>query len=232
MAAAVETEAKQEERRAETPTERSRVRRHPERGHYDRETVHRILDEGQVCHVALIHEGAPVVIPMGYALQGESLVLHGSPRSRLMQSLANGAPMSAAVTLLDGLVLARSTFHHSMNYRSVVIQGRGEEVTDPEEKAAALEAFVEHLLPGRSREAREADAKELEATLVVRLPLTEASAKIRSGPPKEAARDQDLPVWAGILPLAKGYSTPLPDEGTGDSPLPPSVAGLLSAGQA
>jgi nitroimidazol reductase NimA-like FMN-containing flavoprotein (pyridoxamine 5'-phosphate oxidase superfamily) len=212
------------------PADRLRVRRHPERGHYDGPTVEAILKEGLICHVAIVHEGAPVVLPMAYGLWQGGLVLHGSPASRLLRAMAGGAEMSIAVTLLDGLVLARSTLHHSMNYRSVVIHGRGREIVDEKEKAAALEAVVEHLIPGRSQEARPADRQEVAATLVVVVPLDEAAAKIRSGPPKDAARDLDLGVWAGVLPLALTAGTPQADEGTAarSMPLAPSAAAQVT----
>ena len=207
------------------PTKRSKVRRRGERGKYDSESVLDVLKEGLVCHVGLVQEGSPFVIPMGYGLWEDGLVLHGATKSRLMQSLAAGAEVCVTVTLLDGLVLARSTFHHSMNYRSVVVLGRGEEVVETERKAAALEALVEHLVPGRTRDARAADAKELAATTVVKIPLGEASAKVRTGPPSDAPRDRDLPIWAGVLPLGVRYGAPEPDAVTGPGlPLPEYLA--------
>ena len=206
-------------------TERSQVRRQRERGKYDGETVLEVLREGLVCHVGLVQEGSPFVIPMGYGLWEEKLVLHGSTKSRLLQARAAGAETCVTVTLLDGLVLARSTFHHSMNYRSVVILGRGQEVVEPERKAAALESLVEHLVPGRSQDARAADAKELAATTVVTVSLEEASAKVRTGPPSDAAKDRDLPIWAGVVPLAAGYGTPEADALTDPAlPLPEYLA--------
>jgi uncharacterized protein len=206
------------------PAERSKVRRHPERGKYDLESVLGVLREGLVCHVGLVQNGSPLVIPMGYGLWEGGIVLHGASNSRLMQALAAGAEVCLTVTLLDGLVLARSTFHHSMNYRSVVLFGRGEEVWEAERKAAALEALVEHLVPGRTRDARAADAKELAATTVVMIPLEEASAKIRTGPPSDAPRDRDLPVWAGVIPLEVRHGAPQPDAATGSTPLPDYLA--------
>ena len=195
-------------------TERSTLRRLPKRGSYDKEVVYAILDHAIVCHVGLATEDGPVVIPMGYARRGDELLLHGSARSRLLEELAQGAPVCVTVTLVDGLVLARSTFHHSINYRSVVLYGRPVGIDDPVEKARALEAVVEHLVPGRSRDARAADEGELLATRVVRLPIEEASAKIRVGPPIDDARDLELDIWAGVLPLERRPGAPIPDEHT------------------
>lgn len=187
---------------AEPASDRTRVRLHSERGAYDRETLLAILDEGLVAHVGFTGEdGQPYVIPMAYARQGDRLLLHGSVISRLMQRTAEGVPVCVTVTLLDGLVLARSVFHHSMNYRSAVVLGRAAAIRDRAEKLAALDALVEHLTPGRSAEARGPSEKELAATEIVAVPLGEASAKIRSGPPKDAAGDLDLEVWAGVVPL-------------------------------
>lgn len=203
------------------PTKRTTLRRHPERGSYDREVVHAILDQGLVCHVGIATDDGPVVIPMGYARRGEELLLHGSAKSRLLNELAEGAPVCVTVTHLDGLVLARSTFHHSMNYRSVVVLGNASRIEDEGEKAAALEALVEHLVPGRTRDARPANEGELAATLVVRVPLAEASAKIRSGPPVDDAADLALPVWAGVLPFERRAGEPQRDEHTDESlPVP------------
>ena len=195
-------------------TERSTIHRLPKRGSYDKDVVYAILDQAIVCHVGLATEDGPVVIPMGYARRGDELILHGSARSRLLEEMAQGAPVCVTVTLVDGLVLARSTFHHSINYRSVVLYGKATGIDDPEEKARALEAVVEHLVPGRSRDARAADEGELLATRVVRLPIEEASAKIRVGPPIDDARDLELDIWAGVLPLERRPGAPIPDEHT------------------
>jgi nitroimidazol reductase NimA-like FMN-containing flavoprotein (pyridoxamine 5'-phosphate oxidase superfamily) len=176
--------------------------------------VHAILDQAIVCHVGLATENGPVVIPMGYARRGDELILHGSARSRLLEEMARGAPVCVTVTLVDGLVLARSTFHHSINYRSVVLYGRPVGIDDPVEKARALEAVVEHLVPGRSRDARAPDDGELQATRVVRLPIEEASAKIRVGPPVDETRDLGLDIWAGVLPFERRPGEPLKDEHT------------------
>jgi uncharacterized protein len=191
------------------PTDRTRLRRLPERGSYDRGTVHAILDEGFLCHVGFVLDGRPCVIPTGYARVGETLYLHGSTGSRL--GLRPGADVCVTVTLLDGLVLARSAFHHSMNYRSVVVFGRTRPVTDPEEKDAALGALVEHIVPGRGADVRPGDRQELAATAVLAVPLDEVSAKIRRGNAVDEEEDYDLPVWAGVLPLELMPGAPAPD---------------------
>jgi uncharacterized protein len=179
-------------------TDRARVRRHPERGSVDRRLVHAILDEGLVAHVGLVADGQPLVIPMSYGRAGDRLILHGAVPSRLMQTLAAGVPACVTVTLLDGLVLARSAFSHSMNYRSVVCFGRARPVEAADAKRRALDTLVEHLVPGRTRDARAPNARELSATAVLDFEIEEASAKVRSGPPRESAEDLPLPVWAGV----------------------------------
>jgi uncharacterized protein len=189
------------------------VRRRAGRGSYRRTTIHEILDEGMIAHVGVTSDdGQPFVIPVLYARDGESVYLHGSPLSRLLSRLAEGVPMCLTVTLLDGLVLARSAFHHSMNYRSVVVLGQGRAITDPDRKQRALRKIVEHMVPGRSDEARGPSPKELKATEVVELKIDEASAKIRTGPPGDAAADMGLPVWAGEIPLALTVGEPVTDE--------------------
>jgi len=193
-------------------TPRVRVRRRSGRGHYDRATIDTILDEGLVGHVGIASEGQPFVIPVLYARAGDQIYLHGSPLSRLVRNLADGAPMCLTVTLLDGLVLARSAFHHSMNYRSVVVLGRGRPVCGRDEKLEALRVLVDRLVPGRSEDARGPSAKELRATEVVVLPIDEASAKIRTGPPADAAADYELPVWAGVVPLESRAGSPVRDD--------------------
>jgi len=190
-------------------TERTRVRRLPERAAYDRATVHAILDEGFLCHVGLVVDGQPYVTPTGYARIGDTLFLHGSTGSRL--GLRPGMDVCVTVTLVDGLVLARSAFHHSMNYRSVMAIGRTRPVTDPGEKEVALRALVEHIVPGRSDEVRGGDLRELAATAVLALPLAEVSAKVRTGPPQDDEPDYALPIWAGVLPLALTPGEPAPD---------------------
>lgn len=199
---------------------RARPRRHAERATDDRSAVHAILDEGLVGHVGFVVEGQPYVIPMAYARDGERLLLHGSVRSRLMRAMATGAPACVTVTLLDGVVLARSTFHSSMNYRSVVAFGTARAIADPEEKRRALEVLTEHLIPGRSTDARAPDDGELAATDVLEFAIEEATAKARSGPPKDRAGDEALPIWAGVIPveLAAGKPEPAPDLAPGIAP--------------
>ena len=185
--------------------------RRKERGRYERETVNAILDEALICHVGFSVEGQPYVQPTIHARLGELLYLHGANTNRMLKSLAGGAAACVTATLLDGLVLARSAFHHSMNYRSVMILGSAREVTDPAEKRRALEAVVEHVLRGRSAAVRAPDATELNATTVLALPITEASAKIRTGPPLDDEADYALGCWAGVLPLRLGALPPVPD---------------------
>ena len=184
-----------------------RVRRLPERGRYDRETIDAILDEALYCHLAFAIDGQPFAIPTLHARVGDTLYVHGSAASRMLRHASSGVRVCATVTLLDGLVLAKSVFHHSMNYRSVVVLGEAR-LVEGDEKVDALHAFVEQVAPGRWDEARRPTAKELKATWVLALPLTEASAKLREGPPKDDAEDEDLPVWAGVIPvhLAAGSS--------------------------
>jgi nitroimidazol reductase NimA-like FMN-containing flavoprotein (pyridoxamine 5'-phosphate oxidase superfamily) len=205
-------------------TDRTTLDRVADRGSYDLATIHRILDEGLVAHVGFAVDGRPFVIPMAYARQGDRLLLHGSAISRLMRSLAEGVETCVTVTLLDGLVLARSLFHHSMNYRSVVVFGTARPIRDAEEKTAALIALSERLVPGRSTEARGPSRKELAATEILALPLTEASAKIRTGPPKDPKSDLDLPVWAGVVPLALEAGPPEPAPDLRGDPEPPPHA--------
>jgi uncharacterized protein len=188
------------------------MRRRAGRGQYDRATIHAILDEGLIAHVGIVSsDGQPFVIPMLYARHEDQIYLHGSPLSRLVRNLADGVPMCLTVTLLDGLVLARSAFHHSMNYRSVVVLGEGRAVRDLYEKLEALNVIVERMAPGRSADARGPSTKELRATEVISLPIAEASAKVRTGPPADAAADYSLPVWAGVLPLRLAVGTPVAD---------------------
>jgi nitroimidazol reductase NimA-like FMN-containing flavoprotein (pyridoxamine 5'-phosphate oxidase superfamily) len=192
-------------------TARNRVRRMPKRGHYDRETVNAIIDEALVCHVAFAVDGIPTVIPTLHARRGDSLLLHGAKTSRLLQHAAAGNPLSVAITLVDGIVLARSVFHSSMNYRSVVIHGTGIIVDEEAEKLAALEAFSEQIAPGRWAEARRPTKKELKATTVISIPIDIAAAKVRSGPPLDDDEDYALPVWAGVIPLTLQAGTAEPD---------------------
>jgi nitroimidazol reductase NimA-like FMN-containing flavoprotein (pyridoxamine 5'-phosphate oxidase superfamily) len=191
------------------PTDRTSLRRLPERARYDAESVHSILDEGFLCHVAFVVDGQPYALPTGYARIGETLYLHGSTGSRL--GLRPGMDVCVTVTLLDGIVLARSAFHHSFQYRSVMVLGRTRLITDVSEKEAALDALVEHFMPGRTADARRGSHRELAATAVLAVPLEEVSAKVRTGDPKDDEEDYALPVWAGILPLALTPGDPVPD---------------------
>lgn len=196
--------------RPSAATPRSRVRRIPGRGSHDPEVIRRILDEGIVAHVGFADGGALFVIPMGYARDGDRLLLHGSAASRAMRRLAAGVEACVTVTLLDGLVLARSAFHHSMNYRSVVALGRARPVEDEAEKRRCLDVLLDRLVPGRGPDARPPDAGELRATAVAAFPLDEATAKARSGPPADDDEDLALPVWAGVVPVAAAYGAPEP----------------------
>jgi nitroimidazol reductase NimA-like FMN-containing flavoprotein (pyridoxamine 5'-phosphate oxidase superfamily) len=192
-------------------SELTRVKRHPERGAYDFESIAAILDEALFCHVGFIDGGRPVVIPTIHARVGKRLYLHGSPLSRMLKTLSAGVDVCLTATILDGLVLARSVFNHSLNYRSTVVMGRARVVGSERERLMALNAIVEHVVPGRSREARAPSPKELRATEVVGLPIRAASAKIRSGPPNDPAADLELPVWAGVIPLRLVAGQPEPD---------------------
>ncbi|HEX2990056.1 MAG TPA: pyridoxamine 5'-phosphate oxidase family protein [Anaerolineales bacterium] len=207
-------------------THRSRIKRLPKRGHYDRETIYRILDEALICHVGIVEHGQPFVIPINFARTGDSIVLHGAKASRLLKYIEAGNPVCLEATIVDGLVLARSVFHHSMNYRSVVLFGTGRIIEDDREKMAALEAITEHLIPGRWKEARLPNRKEMNATLVVSIKIDEASAKLRTGAPADDAEDYDLPVWAGVLPLREVTLSPIRDEvQSKEVTLPPYIAG-------
>ena len=203
-------------------TPRNRVRRLPKRGHYDRQSVYAIIDEALVCHVAFVSEGVPTVIPTLHARRGDDLLLHGARTSRMLQHVAAGNPVSVAITLLDGIVLARSVFHHSMNYRSVVLHGTGRLVESNEEKVGALEAFAEHIARGRWADARQPSRKELKATSVVAIPIEVAAAKIRTGPPLDDEEDYGLPIWAGVLPLAMRAGKAIPDPRLDNDATPPS----------
>ncbi|HEY2161946.1 MAG TPA: pyridoxamine 5'-phosphate oxidase family protein [Solirubrobacteraceae bacterium] len=205
-------------------TVESKVRRHPERAAYDRGTIDAILDEGLVGHLGFTSGDRPYVLPMLYVRDGDTLYLHGAPASRLLGTLAGGVPCCFTVTLLDALVLARSAFHHSLNYRSVVVPGDARGVGDPEEKLVALERLVEHVLPGRSSEARGPSPSELKVTEVIALELDQASAKVRTGPPVDTRADMSLPVWAGELPLAVTAGDPVPDPGC-SAPEPAGLRG-------
>lgn len=195
-----------------TPTERTRVVREPQRGVYDRDVIYKILDEGLVCHAGFVADGQPFVIPTLYARVGDAIYFHGSAASRMLRGAAEEGQVCVTVTLTDGIVLARSAFNHSMNYRSVVALGKATLVEQAEEKLAALRAFTEKILPGRWEDARQPNEKELKATSILRLPLTEVSAKIRTGPPADDAEDYELPIWAGVIPLHVAAGAPIRDE--------------------
>jgi len=192
-------------------TDRTTLKRLPKRGSYEHETVYAILDEGFICHVGFVFEGKPVVIPTGYARANDKLYIHGSQASRMLRTLSEGIDLCVTVTLVDGLVLARSAFHHSINYRSVVVFGRASCVDDPVEKNAALLAFSEQVIRGRWDDVREPTENELKQTTVLCLPLTEASAKVRTGPPIDDEEDYAMPVWAGVLPLQIVPGEPIKD---------------------
>lgn len=194
-----------------TPTARTRVKRLPDRGKYDRETVFAILDEALVCHVGFVADGQPYVIPTLFARVGEQIYIHGSAASRMLRTLSGGVQMCVTVTLIDGLVLARAAFHHSMNYRSVVVLGRATLVESREDKLKALEAFTEKIVRGRWADVRQPNESELKQTTVLSLPLEEVSAKVRAGGPKDDKEDYDLPIWAGVLPLPVVPAAPIPD---------------------
>src|SRR5216684_7963116 len=195
-----------------TPTERTRVVREPHRGVYDRETIYKILDEGIVCHVGFSADSQPFVIPTLYARVGDAIYFHGSAASRMLRGASTGTTVCITVTLTDGLVLARSVFNHSMNYRSVVALGNATLVEVAEEKLEALHAFTEKILPGRWNDARQPNEKELKATSILRLPLNEVSAKVRTGAVEDDAEDRELPIWAGVIPLQLAAGAPIRDE--------------------
>jgi uncharacterized protein len=204
------------------PTERTQIKRLPKRGHYDRETIYQILDTGFVCHVGFSVDAQPYVIPTNYGRNGDTLYLHGSAASRMLRTLSAGVPVCVTVTHVDGLVLARSAFHHSVNYRSVVILGTARLVEDQAEKMDALRLFTEHVLKGRWNDVRHPTEQELKATIVLALPLEEVSAKVRTGGPLDDEEDYALPVWAGVLPLQITAKEPVPDTlRKGDPPVPP-----------
>lgn len=196
---------------AVTSTERSQLRRLPNRGSHERELVHAILDAGLLAHVGFQTEGQPFVIPTLYGREGDTLYLHGSAASRMLKELESGVPACVNVTIVDGLVLARSAFHHSMNYRSVVVFGTARKIEEPAAKARALRVISEHVIRGRWDEARRPSEKELQATTVLALSIEEASSKVREGPPLDDEEDYALPVWAGVVPLSLERKTPVPD---------------------
>ena len=201
-----------------TPTRRTQVQRLPKRGAYDRETVFKILDEAFVCHVGFVVDGQPYVIPTNFGRVDDTLYLHGSAASRMLRTLGEGVPVCVTVSLIDGLVLARSAFHHSVNYRSVVILGTAREVDDPSEKMEALRRFTEHIMKGRWEEIRWPNEQEMKGTTVLALPLEEVSAKVRTGGPIDEEEDYSLPVWAGVLPIKA-----IPQEPVADARLNPNT---------
>lgn len=210
------------------PTSKTKVKRAPARGVYEREVVHAILDEALICHIGFSVDDQPYVIPTIHARVDDTLYVHGSPASRMLRRMATGAPVCVTATLLDGLVLARSAFHHSMNYRSAVVVGVPRKVTEPEEKNVAFRAIVEHLTPGRWDEMRAPNAEEIRKTDVIALPIEEASAKVRTGPPVDDAEDYDLELWAGVLPLNIVAGDAVPDPAlTHDLSIPDTVSGWL-----
>ena len=213
---------------SEAPSDAVRVRRVPQRAHYDTETVHQILDAGMVAHVGTVRDGAPVVIPMFYVRDGDTLLLHGAPAAGALRR-GKGMDVCVSVTHVDGLVLARSAFHHSMNYRSVVVVGTAEPVTDPAEKEAALERFVEALCPGRQADLRPTTKKEIDGTGVLRVSLAQASAKVRAGDPVDDDEDYELPIWAGVLPVSTVVGHPT-DDGRVPAgvPIPANVTALTT----
>lgn len=200
------------------PSERARVRRLPERGSYDEETIHSILDAALFCHIGLTTPEGPVVIPTLFGRRDNTIYVHGSPGSRLLRAIRDGAPVSLAVSIIDGLVLAKSLFHHSVNYRSVVAFGSGR-LVEGQDALEGLQAITEHSAPGRWNDARRPNDKEMRATKVIAIDIDEASAKVRSGPPNDDDDDLDLPVWSGVLPLSMRRGEPIPDDNAiGDVP--------------
>ena len=209
---------------------RNKVQRMPARGQYEREEIYRIVDDALLCHVGFVQDGQPFVIPTLHARDGDTLLLHGSSASRLMKYAGAGGALCVTVTQVDGIVLARSIFNHSINYRSAVLFGSGELITAPEEKLDALARFTERLLPGRWDDARQPNRKELKATAVVAVPIDSASAKVRIGPPKDDEEDLALPIWAGVLPIGQRYGAPIVHPGAADSETPPDyLAAFLAA---
>ena len=198
------------------PSDRTRVNRLPERGAYDRETLDEILDEALICHVGFVQDGEPVVIPTIHARDGDTIYFHGSPASRMLRLMKEGADICVTATIVDGIVAARSVFHHSMNYRSAVVFGRARMVDDEVERLHAMEMVTEHVLPGRWDEARHPSEIESKGTLLAALPIEEFSVKVRTGPPSDDEPDYDLPIWAGVIPLTMVPGAPEPDPSLGE----------------
>jgi nitroimidazol reductase NimA-like FMN-containing flavoprotein (pyridoxamine 5'-phosphate oxidase superfamily) len=203
------------------PTERTEVKRLPERGRYDRETIDAILDEALICHLAWVVDGSPRIIPTIHARDGDTLYVHGSQASRTLRAARDGAEVCVEVTLIDGIVLARSAFHSSMNYRSVVVYGRAREVTDPDVKWHAQQVLVDHVVHGRSEHVRMPNERELKQTMILAVSLDEASAKVRTGPAKDDEEDYELPIWAGVLPLGLETGELVPDPRLLEGLVPP-----------
>jgi nitroimidazol reductase NimA-like FMN-containing flavoprotein (pyridoxamine 5'-phosphate oxidase superfamily) len=205
-------------------TDRTGLRRLKERGTHERTVVEQILDEGLLCHVGVVDDGTPVVTPMAYARVDDHLYLHGAPGNRTLRLIADGVQACVTVTLLDALVLARAAFHHSMNYRCVMLFGAGRPVEDADEKMLASAALLEHMAPGRSRDARLPNPSEIRSTLIVRFPVDEGSAKVRTGGPKDDEEDMDSPIWAGQIPFDLVARTGVPDDGLPDGTVVPPYA--------
>ena len=212
------------------PTPRTTLKRRPQRGVYEHDAILAILDEALVCHLGFVVDGQPFVLPTAYARIDDQLYLHGSPSNRMLRAGRDGLGVCVTVTLLDGLVLARSAFHHSMNYRSVVLLGTAHEVADPVEKAAAFRALVEHVVPGRYPSIRPPSADEITGTLVLRMAISEGSAKVRTGPPIDDEQDYAVPVWAGVIPLALRSAAPIPDPHLDAAHQPPAYAAAYARG--
>lgn len=212
------------------PTKKTKVKRIPNRGFYDKETVYKILDADFVCQIGFIHEGFPVVIPTIYGRKGGELFFHGAAVSRMLTNMSSGIPICLNVTQTKGIVLARSAFNHSLNYESVVIFGQAELVTNAEEKVAALEIITNQIIPNRWQEVRQPNVKELKVTSVLKLKIDEASAKIRTGEPHDDKTDCDLPIWAGVIPLERHFGKPIPDSVLKeDIQIPKSVKNLIKS---
>ncbi len=222
------TKASERPRRGSAPSARTRVARHPERGLYEREQVDAILDAGFYGHLAFALDGQPYAMPMLYVRDGDELFLHGSVKGRFAREIVGDVPLCFTVTLIDGLVLARSAFNHSVNYRSAVVLGRAHAVTDRARKLRAMDLLVDHIIPGRTSDARQADAGELKATEIIALEIEEASAKVRSGGPVDKRKDMQMPIWAGVLPLALVAGEPVSDE-QARAPVPEYVKRRLRA---
>ncbi len=213
---------------SENPTDLTRIRRLAQRGRYDKASLYAVLDAAYLCHVAFAVKGRPLVLPTAYVRVADEVILHGAAANAMLHQLLAQQQACLSVSQVDGLVLARLVFNHSFNYRSAVVFGRPRQITAEQEKRQALQAFTEHIIPGRWQEARQPTAAELKATLVIAIAIEEFSVKIREGDPADAPADYELPVWAGVVPLSQHYGTPVPDpQLAGEVPLPPSVINLI-----